>query len=616
MPGAMKKLLTAPCVLLCTALSVVLGQRCDNNLLSSINMCQNYANMTTEFWPPANFSVADAVIWDEAIAGLKTEPPRCRNVFDSEQGSNHWQTNCSIESPTLIYPVNGTSVLEVVSIDDVQRTASVVVKFNLLWWDPIAVYINSRNPISWTHQGIWSIASKGATPMHASHAIQPAQIISEHVHLNPSDEAGTQTSMQYRAVRREYITHQFFWQEHWYPFDNRRLVFEWTLPLLPDGYQFAVPNPPDPAAPTQLGGWHNLPSLTVPQSDVQQLLSMEWETTSDLVWEVCNDYQGNLCSDRDHATEYGQPLMKASVSVRRNYSTMVVDAIIPIMCTTLLAYLTLFMPTEMAMPRVATTLLALVSSMGMSKVVQSAVPPGACNWLSWYLSMGVITKTQIGAVHCYIFYMDYRVTQKPLSARKFLLRQRMLCRASRYAIALMAVTMQLVCPNILAKLADGGYSGGELQWMFLGMVATSLFCVNLWLYFATELRLCNESPPTEEESQAQLEMHQNNQRREARTDSGITDLTHPLPASALDRGLHIAKHPKRSAEDDGASQEAGSIAEVQVGVLVEVSDPGNTQDQDPGLSGFKVSVDSKPAVSGNGNSNDNTKSSGNNGVNV
>lgn len=98
------------------------------------------------------------------------------------------------------------------------------------------------------------------------------------------------------------------------------------------------------------------------KGSLQKLIGSQWTVTSALEWEVLA----------------AKKFVVGKFDCSRNPSSWITDMILPIVTLTLLAYFSLVLPptAPMAMPRVALSLLAMVSVTTLYRTVTGSTPPG------------------------------------------------------------------------------------------------------------------------------------------------------------------------------------------------------------------------------------------------
>ena len=201
-------------------------------------------------------------------------PPRCRNT-------QHPVGNCTA-SPTVVYPVAGTKLLQLLKIDDQARTVTVTISLSLQWWDPLAKYFYDDLDIN----ELWYLAPFGTASVTAAQSAIKTNIIDDdYLYVNSANQkAGVPVALEYRVTRRDVISNSQSWQMYWFPFDHRTIKLEYTLPShdpLNVAYVFGPAGQLIVAA-----GEQELSYLKQSSDQAQRLVGSAWIVLSDVKWKV------------------------------------------------------------------------------------------------------------------------------------------------------------------------------------------------------------------------------------------------------------------------------------------------------------------------------------------
>ena len=134
-------------------------------------------------------------------------------------------------------------------------------------------------------------------------------------------------------------------------------------------------------------------------SQLQVLIGSSWEVTSSLTW---------TAPQYDKLNFLLQQGLSGKFSARRNWGAWMSQIVLPLLSCVVLAYLAHLLPPQqpMAMPRVALTLLALVSISGMHATISHAVPLGTVTLLGCMVLGALLSIVIITGLHCVIFMQD------------------------------------------------------------------------------------------------------------------------------------------------------------------------------------------------------------------
>jgi len=93
--------------------------------LKTLNMCRDFSNMSTFFRDDYGWDASQEETFLSGMSKYLKQPPRCRDA-QKQLGV------CT--APTVIYPIKGTHLDQIIGIDDKRRIISVVQSFKFVWW--------------------------------------------------------------------------------------------------------------------------------------------------------------------------------------------------------------------------------------------------------------------------------------------------------------------------------------------------------------------------------------------------------------------------------------------------------------------------------------------------
>lgn len=185
------------------------------------------------------------------------------------------------------------------------------------------------------------------------------------------------------------------WDIRKLPFDKRDVSLSFYMDKGPGG----------PMLYNQLhdGHWDS-DQYGMSQTKLQKLLGTGWTAESKLEFAIIHVKNND---DLDLQT-----MIQISFSCNRNWGAWVSNVILPVMCCVALGYSSHFLPSAMAMPRIAISLLAMVSITGMYNAMNAMIPPGMVTILNALLLGAMYCIVFITVAHCHVLSTDDKARQK------------------------------------------------------------------------------------------------------------------------------------------------------------------------------------------------------------
>ena len=119
--------------------------------------------------------------------------------------------------------VDGTKLLNVINVNDQDRTVTVTMALVIQWWDPFAHYFYDE----WDIQQLWYVAPDGPSSITAAQATKPTQIIDDDFRFISKKPP---FSLEYRVTRTDTVSNADKWAILWFPWDTRTVKLEYSLP--------------------------------------------------------------------------------------------------------------------------------------------------------------------------------------------------------------------------------------------------------------------------------------------------------------------------------------------------------------------------------------------------